>query len=293
MTSMTSATTTGFPIAFRKGWSPWQQDPAALAAFQKQAGFAAVDMGNNLEFAQKFVAAGGRIGSADLTDWPALISPDAAKRKDAAAKNIAHITELTKLGVSRFFLVMLPEKPELPRHENFGYMVEGFGPILQALDKTGGAIAIEGWPGPGALACTPEGIRAFHKALPNKSNALNYDPSHLMRMGICPIRFLNEFISRVVHVHAKDCDIDSERQYLYGTEQPPTFPDAARPFGANHWQYTIPGHGQIQWTKTFSILKAANYTGLVAVELEDGRFNGTEAGEKKGLTLSLDYLKGC
>jgi sugar phosphate isomerase/epimerase len=290
---MTSTTTTGIQIAFRKGWSPWQQDAAQLAAFQNQAGFARVDLGDSVPFAKAFVAAGGKIGSADLTDWKGLISPDKARRADAAAKNIALISEMANLGVSRFFIVMLPEKPELPRKENFGYMIQGLAPVLEALDKISGAIAIEGWPGPGALACAPEGLRELHKELPNKSNGINYDPSHLVRMGIDPIRFLNEFVSRVVHVHGKDCEIDAERQYLYGTEQPATFPDPARAFGANHWQYTIPGHGQIQWNKIFDLLKNAGFNGLVAVELEDQRFNGTEQGEKKGLTLSLEYLKGC
>ncbi len=290
---MSSTTTAGFRIGFRKGWSPWQQDAGLLAAFVKEAGFAAVDMGDNVELSKKVVAAGAKIGSADLTDWKGLISPDKARRADAAAKNIALIGEYAKLGVSKFFIVMLPEDPALPRAQNFGYMVEGVGPVLEALDKVGGAIAIEGWPGPGALCGTPESLRAFHKALPNKSNGINYDPSHLVRMGIDPLRFLNEFIGRVVHVHGKDCFIDAERQYLYGTEQPVTTGEPGRMFGTNHWQYTIPGHGQIQWDKTFSILKAAGFDGFVAVELEDDRFNGTEAGEKKGLKLSLEYLKGC
>jgi sugar phosphate isomerase/epimerase len=290
---MATTKTGGFKIGFRKGWSQWQNDPRQLAAFAKEAGFSAVDLGDDMNFARAFKAAGGNIGSCDLTDWRGLISPDKARRADAAAKNIALVKEAASLGVTRFFLVMLPEKPELPRSENFGYMVQGFGPVLEALDKVGGAIAVEGWPGPGALACTPEGLRAFHKELPNKSNGINYDPSHLVRMGIDPIRFLNEFVARVVHVHGKDTELDAEYQYIYGTEQPPTFPDTTRGFGVNHWQYRIPGSGVIQWHKTFKLLAANKFDGFVAVELEDDRYNGTDQGERDGLLASLAYLRNA
>ena len=38
----------------------------------------------------------------------------------------------------------------------------------------------------------------------------NFDPSHLIRMGIDPLRFLEEFIDSVYHVHGKDTEILAE-----------------------------------------------------------------------------------
>ena len=40
----------------------------------------------------------------------------------------------------------------------------------------------------------------------------------------------------------------------------------------------------------FQQLKDAGFNGMVSIELEDENFNGTEAGEKRGFTVSRDYL---
>ncbi len=115
---------------------------------------------------------------------------------------------------------------------------------------------------------------------------------YLARMGIDPLRFLSEFASRVYHVHGKDTEILGERLYEYGNLQPATFAKPLR-FGEQCWRYTIPGHGQMRWTAGLRILAEAGYKGCVSVELEDGEFVGSEAGEKMGLTLARKFLEGC
>jgi len=187
---------------------------------------------------------------------------------------------------------MLPEKPELPRKENFGYMVDAYGQLTGELESCGARVVIEGWPGPGALCCTPETVRALFVEIPSESIGLNYDPSHLIRMGIDPLRFLREFADRVGHVHGKDTELLGERLYELGCEQPATF---AEPIGwaGNQWRYTIPGHGQMRWSKGLAILAEAGYAGMVSIEMEDANFNGAEATEKQGLLLSKIYLEGC
>ena len=40
------------------------------------------------------------------------------------------------------------------------------------------------------------------------------------------------------------------------------------------------------------MLSESKYDGLVSVELEDEDFNGSEAGEKRGLVASKDFLMG-
>ena len=149
-----------------------------------------------------------------------------------------------------------------------------------------------GWPGPGALCCTPEGYRAFFAECPSPALGVNYDPSHLIRMGIDPLRFLHEFADRVFHVHGKDTEISSENLYEYGSEQPPTFGKSV-PFGGNHWRYTIPGHGLTSWVEIFRILVAHGYDGCVCIELEDANFNGSEEGEKEGLLQGARFLTSC
>ena len=121
--------------------------------------------------------------------------------------------------------------------------------------------------------------------------AVNFDPSHLIRMGIDPVRFLHEFAPRVSHVHGKDTEILGDELQEHGTLQPATFAKH-HGFGEHYWRYTLPGHGCARWSRLFSILKDVHYQGMVCIELEDENFNGTEAGEKKGLELSRDFLVG-
>ena len=111
-------------------------------------------------------------------------------------------------------------------------------------------------------------------------------------MGIDPLRFLREFAERVYHVHGKDTALSAEALYEFGHEMPPTL--AKTPgWGGGTWRYTIPGHGVTNWTETFRGLEAAGYQGGVSIELEDENFNGTEAGERRGLVKSREFLEGC
>lgn len=290
---MNTTRTGNFTIGFRRGWSDWQKDFPALLTWAKTNHFGAIDVGNTGDtLAAEILAAGLRIGSVDFLDWAGLISPDPAKRSDAIAKNTAYIQACAAFGPINHFLVMIPDKPDLPRATNFGFMVESFSALAPVLEKSNARIVIEGWPGPGALCCTPEGYRAFFKECPSKSMGVNYDPSHLLRMGIDPLRFLHEFATRVGHVHGKDTELFADRQYNLGREQPPTFAKNFG-FGGTHWRYAIPGHGVMNWGEAFKILQSHAYTGCVSIELEDQDFNGTEPGEKLGLQLGLQYLQGC
>jgi sugar phosphate isomerase/epimerase len=286
---MLTTRTGGFSIGFRRGWSDWQKDLDGLIAWAKANELGVIDVGNHPEDAAKVAAAGLRIGTADLKSWQGFLSADPDKRKAAADDNEAYLAEVTKSGVKNLFAVMLPEDPTKPRSENFGYMVEGLNALTVILDKYDANLAIEGWPGPGALCCTPEGYRAAFKACPSKRIGVNYDPSHLIRMGIDPIRFLNEFVDRVHHVHGKDTERFPEDTYEYGTEQPPTF-GKEHGFGSMAWRYTIPGHGITPWLAVHQILEKAGYKGAICIELEDENYNGSTAGEQLGLLAGARFL---
>jgi sugar phosphate isomerase/epimerase len=282
--------TGGFTVGFRRGWSDWQKDLGAVVAWAKANGFGALDVGNDGDVAAKAVAAAGlTVGSVDLKDWSGMLSPDRGKRDAAVQRNAAYVKAC---GPVNHFVVMLPEDPARPRAENFGYMTESFNALAPAFTAAGARLAVEGWPGPGALCCTPEGYRAFFKECPSPAYGINYDASHLIRMGIDPVRFLREFAPRVFHVHGKDTELFGDALYEYGHEQPPTFAKG-HGFGASVWRYTIPGHGATPWPQVLAILKGAGYAGCVCVELEDEHFNGTEAGEQRGLVLGRRFLEGC
>ncbi len=285
--------TGGFPIGFRRGWSDWQRDIDGLIEWTKSNGFRVLDLGRDGDqLSQRVVESGLTVGSVDLAEWQPMISPDPEKRRQAIERNKAYIEACAVHGVQNYFIVMLPEDPERARCENFEFMVESLNQLAPILERNNGRLVIEGWPGPGALCCTPEGYRACFERCPSPSIGINFDPSHLIRMGIDAMRFLTEFSDRVYHVHGKDTEIMDEALYEYGTEQPATFAKA-HGFGSHHWRYTIPGHGCFRWIEAFRVLEKAGYRGAVSIELEDENFNGTEQGDKDGLLLAARFLSGC
>jgi sugar phosphate isomerase/epimerase len=285
--------TGSFPIGFRRSRAEWQSELTSLLAWAKDNDLDVIDLGADADKTAKIaVEAGMRIGSVDLLDWQNMISADKGVRAEAIAKNADYVRACAGAGPLNHFLVMLPKDPALPRAENFGYMVESFNELAPALEASQARLVIEGWPGPGALCCTPEGYRAFFKECPSAAMGINYDPSHLIRMGIDPLRFLREFVDRVYHVHGKDTEILTENLYEYGSEQPATFAERI-PYGGFSWRYTIPGHGQMRWLEAFRILQAHGYAGCVSIELEDASFYREPEAEKLGILQGARFLAGC
>ena len=85
-----------------------------------------------------------RIGSVDPVEWRGMISPDAAKRRDAVARNSAYIEACAPLGPLNYFMLMLPETfPQqparpVPLHRTtdfFGchHPQPGYGTVRQSL----------------------------------------------------------------------------------------------------------------------------------------------------------------
>lgn len=289
-------TSTGqFSIGFRRGWGQWQKDLPSLIQWAKANAFEAIDLGAGpAEDVKSVVAAGLRVGTTDLKGWSDLGSPDAGKRAEAVALNAEHIKATVAAGCKNFFVLLLPPDPSKPRKENFANFVAGYSALCDAVKSTGARLAIEGWPGGspwhGAIACTPADYREFLKQVGSPVMAINFDPSHLIRVGVDPVRFLREFAPQVVHVHGKDTEILDDELYEHGNLQPATFAQG-HGFGAHHWRYTIPGHGCAHWTKMFSILKDAGFSGCVCIELEDERYNGTDEGDKKGFIAGRQFLE--
>ena len=285
--------TGSFPIGFRRGGGAWQQDLHSLVAWAQANDLEVIDLGRDADTtAQVVVDAGLIVGSVDLPDVQGMISPDKDKRAAAIAHNTAYIEACAASGPMNHFVVMLPQEPARPRRENFGFMVESFSVLGPVLEAAGAHLAIEGWPGPGALCCTPEACRAFFEACPSPAFGINYDPSHLLRQGIDPVRFLREFHARVVHLHGKDTELLPEGLYEYGHEQPATFGPAPA-FGAWAWRYTIPGQGAVRWPAILAILAEAGYDGSVSIELEDAHFNGATESEQFGILKGAQFLAGC
>ncbi|MFC1714975.1 sugar phosphate isomerase/epimerase family protein [Candidatus Poribacteria bacterium] len=281
--------TGNFPIGFISGGLG--RDAQNVIAWAKENDLEVID-GIPPDQVKEAQAAGLRIGTLGLRGTRELLSADQAKRKAAVGACAEYIRANAALGPLNYMVVMIPENPGLPRAENFGYMVESYGELIPALEESDARISIEGWPGPGALCCTPEALRALFKEIPSKAMGINYDPSHLTRMGIDHVQFLREFVDRVVHMHGKDTELLTDNYYEFGIEQPPTF---ARPvaYGGMHWRYTIPGHGVVHWVEVFRLLESAGYSGCVSIELEDANFTNSPEERKIGILQGARFLTGC
>lgn len=283
-----------FRIGFRRGWSDWQKDLPALAAWAKDAGFEAIDLGQaKAKDIGQVHSAGLQVVSVDMIDWSALLSPDVGKRRAAIARNAAYFKDMAALGVRVFFTVAIPEDPSRPGKDSFDLAVASYGELASLAESLGAVIALEGWPGgpPFAnLCCNPETCRAMFREVASRGLGVNYDPSHLIRMGIDHTRFAAEFAGRIAHVHAKDTEIIADNVYEIGLYQQSIF---QKPYfcGEFAWRYTIPGHGVARWSHILANLDKAGFSGLVSVELEDADFNGTELGEQAGLLAALRYLE--
>ncbi|MDB6126552.1 MAG: Xylose isomerase domain protein barrel [Verrucomicrobia bacterium] len=293
MSTSAQTRTGGFPIGLRLTGEFAKAPTAETAAWAKAQDFAVVDIyADALATVPAWRKAGAEIGTMDLfgPEWQGMLSADAAKRKATVALGQKNIRAAAAAGVRKFFVVMLAEDEKLPRRETFGYMVETYGQLRDVLTETKTQLSIEGWPGCNAQCCNPESYRAFLKEMNSPQYGINYDPSHLIRMGIDPLRFIEEFAAQVVHVHGKDTYIDAERLYDIGTEQAGVFAEGF-PWGGYFWRYTIPGAGRAPWEKIFATLKSAKFAGAVSIELEDVNFNGTLEGERKGFIASRDFLQ--
>lgn len=293
MSTVAQTRTGGFPIGLRLTGTLAARTVAETAGWAAANGFGCVDIyANQRATIRSWAQAGVPVGTIDLfgNEWTGMLSADAGKRRATVALAKEAVRASAAAGAKILFGVMLAEDVTLPRKETFGYMVESYGQVRDDLKETGLRLAIEGWPGCNAHCCTPESYRAFLKEMDSPAFGINYDPSHLIRMGIDPVRFLEEFAAHVVHMHGKDTWLDAERLYNLGREQGAVFVGNFA-WGGSFWRYTIPGHGLAPWTKLLEILARSGYKGAVSIELEDVSFNGTLEGEQRGFLASRDFLK--
>jgi sugar phosphate isomerase/epimerase len=279
--------------------------PADLAHWAVDHGFESIDIGRPEPEAVNAVRqAGLEVGTFDLAGTALLLSPDPIQRQTGLQTITGAAAQARDLGLTKAFGVFLPQDGSQSRADSFRHWSMGWPKASQALADAGIVFTLEGWPGPGplypALGVTPETVRAMLAVDTERGSGalkLNYDPSHLVRLGIDPLRFLGEFGAHVRHAHGKDTAFDASRLYEAGNlgpSLPADVPGSAAVnmpgFGEGWWRYCIPGDGVVSWAGVASGLSEFGFDGIIAVELEDARYNGSLAGEQKGLQRSRDFL---
>ena len=148
---------------------------------------------------------------------------------------------------------------------------------------------MEGWHpdgGPGNLAYSPE-LWEWMFAL---GLYLNFDPSHLLWLGIDPIAALRPHVDRVVHAHAKDAEVFPERRNQFGffgriasREQDP--------WDMGWWRYRLPGLGEVDFRRYLDVLYEGGYDGVLSVEHEDPIWGGSPQLVERGLEIAHRNLR--
>jgi sugar phosphate isomerase/epimerase len=118
---------------------------------------------------------------------------------------------------------------------------------------------------------------------------LNFDPSHLAWLGIDPTAVLPQYADRVLHVQAKDVEIDHAARNRYGLFSR-VVDRASDPWASGWWRYRIPGLGDIDWRRLVDQLYEGGFTGFVSVEHEDPVWGGTPEKVLQGLVVARRTL---
>jgi len=136
------------------------------------------------------------------------------------------------------------------------------------------------WPGGKNLAFCPAIWRRMFEEIPSRNFGLNYDPSHLIWQQIDYVKPLWEFKDRIYHVHAKDVRVDRARLDDVGILATPL----------QYHSPKLPGLGNVNWGRFFSVLGDIGYDGPVCVEVEDRAYEATVETRKAALAQSIRYL---
>ena len=174
--------------------------------------------------------------------------------------------------------------------ENLDDFRKVWPPLVEHAGGRGVTIAIENcpmifsedeWPGGNNLAYSPAIWDELFSIVPSEAFGLNLDPSHLVWLQIDYERVVRDYAARIVHVHAKDLEIDRDGLYRHGTLS-----------AGIGWQVPrLPGLGEVRWDRFIAALYAAGYDHVVSIEHEDRKFEGTEELVKRGFLLARDVLR--
>jgi sugar phosphate isomerase/epimerase len=167
-------------------------------------------------------------------------------------------------------------------------------PLVDYAGERGVALMIEncvmeGWTAdgaPGNLAYSPE----LWEWMFSLGLYLNFDPSHLLWLGIDPIAALKPYVDRVVHAHAKDAETFPELRNRFGSFGRMATRESD-PWDMGWWRYRIPGLGEVDFRRYVDTLYEGGFDGVLSVEHEDPVWGGTPRKVEQGLEIAHRNLR--
>lgn len=153
-------------------------------------------------------------------------------------------------------------------------------PILDEFDRRDVRLALECHPR--QFAYNLETARwALELVDGHHALGFNFDPANLRLGGIDPVAFIAELGDRILHVHAKDCEVVAHHAARSGLLAHGAWNRRGRGF-----RFRVPGWGEMDWRRIISELQVASYHGVLAVEHEDPTMSRIE-----GLRQAVEFLK--
>jgi sugar phosphate isomerase/epimerase len=224
-----------------------------------------------------------------LAYYPNNLHPDDAVREQANAHLRKVIDAAQRLGVETVCTFVGNDK-DRPLAENLERFRRIWPALVDHAGERGVRIAIENcpmifspddWPGGHNLAWSPAIWDALFDAIPAAHFGLNLDPSHLVWLMIDYERAVYDYADRIFHTHAKDLEIRRDGLYRHGTLS-----------AGIGWQVPrLPGLGEIDWSRFVAALYGAGYDGVLSVEHEDRRFEGSVELVERGFLIARDVLR--
>jgi len=178
----------------------------------------------------------------------------------------------------------------LPMEANLERFAQIWPEIVHFAGDHNVAIAIENcpmlfsgdeWPGGQNLAISPHVWRRLFEIIPDQNFGLNLDPSHLIWQFIDAERVVREFKDRLLHVHAKDLEINREGLFQHGILS----------LGMGWQTPRLPGLGEVNWPRFIAALYSVGYDKFISIEHEDRAFEGEEGLVKRGFYIARDVLR--
>jgi sugar phosphate isomerase/epimerase len=220
------------------------------------------------------------------------LHPDADERK-AINEHVTKCIDAAALLGCPTVGTFVGRDPSKSVAENLREAEEIFPRLVERAGERGVKIVIEncvmeGWHPdgyPGNLAYSPE----LWEWMFSLGLYLNFDPSHLMWMGIDPVEALKPYVDRIPHAQAKDIQLFPAERNRYGW--PGRAVDRPDPWDVGWWRYRVPGLGEVDWVRLVDALYEGGFDGALSVEHEDPLWGGDEQRIKTGLEIAHRTLR--
>ena len=220
------------------------------------------------------------------------LHPDETRRAEIAAHVRHAIDAAALLGVETVG-TFIGRHPGLSVKENVALAERVLPPLVEYAGERDVKIIIEncvmeGWHPdgyPGNLAYSPE----LWEWMFSLGLYLNYDPSHLLWLGIDPVTALKPYVDRIPHAQAKDAQLDAKARDRYGFFGRTI--EREHPWDEGWWRYRVPGRGQVDWNGVVDTLYEGGFTGVLSVEHEDPVWSGSPERVKQGLEIAYRTLR--